>query len=432
MALRDTINRLFGRVQTQPQADDTARDVPVVDQSGYAAVAEKFRSETERANIIKQCRLMYKTESRVEKMHRTLARDTMGNGFKITVTGGSSQAQGIADALQKRLGLNQKLERYLRLTPRDGDSFLQIGVNDAFEISSFTRKPTLKVHRNTNEADQFEDAARAFWMADQLYNPAEAPKNAIWFAEWEMVHARWQWDEESRYGTPMMASSIGAFKRVTEGDIDVSVRRKTRAGMRYHHWVEGDEADIKKYKETNKAALNNPLAAQADFFSNKKGGIETVQGDARLNEIEDLRYNVATLLGGGEVPAELMFYGGELNRDILSEKKTSYAEILRQVREWTSEDIIKPLVERQWLLKGIMPEGVKYSITWLRARDLTPQEFQMISNAILQIRIMFGDEMVQAMLEYFFPWIEPELFKKAAQASGDAERFAANLKGLSI
>lgn len=431
MALRDTINRLLGRNQPQAAAADTARDLPVVDQSGYAAVAEKFKAETERANIVKQCRLMYKTESRVEKMHRTLARDTMGNGFKITVTNNPT-AQRIAEELQKRLGLNQKLERYLRLTPRDGDSFLQIGVNEALDVSSFTRKPTLKVHRNTNEADQFEDPSKAFWMASQMYPMYEAPKNAIWFSEWELIHARWQWDEESRYGTPMMASSVGAFKRVSEGDIDVSVRRKTRAGMRWHHWVEGDEADIKKYKETNKAALNNPLAAQADYFSNKKGGIEAVQGDAHLNEIEDLQYNVATLLGGGEVPAELMFYGGELNRDILSEKKTSYAEILRQVREWTSDDIIKPLFERQWLLKGIMPEGLKYSITWLRARDLTPQEFQMISNAILQIRIMFGDEMVQEMLQYFFPWIEPELFKKAAQASGDAERFAANLKGLSI
>jgi hypothetical protein len=394
-------------------------------------VVEKFKSETERSNVVKQCRLMYKTESRVEKMHRTLARDTMGNGFKVTITN-NAQAQTIVDALQTRLGLNQKLERYLRLTPRDGDSFLQIGVDEAFDISSFTRKPTLKVHRNTDEADQFEDASKAFWMADQLYSATEAPKNATWFAMWEMIHARWQWDEESRYGTPMMASSIGAWKRVTEGDIDIAVRRKTRAGMRYHHWVEGDQADIKAYKEINKAALNNPLAAQADFFSNKKGGIETVQGDARLNEISDVQYNVATLLGGGEVPAELMFYGGELNRDILSEKKASYAEILRQVREWTSEDIIKPLLQRQLLLKGIMPEGLKYKITWLRASNLTPQEFQMISNAILQIRIMFGDEMVQEMLQYYFPWIEPELFKKAAQASGDAEKFAANLKGLSI
>lgn len=430
MALRDIISQLFGR--SQPPVQDTAeQSAPVIDQSGYASVIEKFKSETERANIVKQCRLMYKNESRVEKMHRTLARDTMGNGFKVTVNNNPS-AQGIADALQTRLGLNQKLERYLRLTPRDGDSFLQVGVDDGFEISSFTRKPTLKMHRNTNEADQFEDAGKAFWMARQMYPAGETPKDAIWFATWEIIHARWQWDEESRYGTPMMASSVGAFKRVTEGDIDVSVRRKTRAGMRYHHWVEGDEADIKKYKETNKAALNNPLAAQADFFSNKKGGIDTVQGDAHLNEIDDVQYNVATLLGGGEVPAELLFYGGELNRDILSEKKASYAEILRQVREWTSDDIIKPLLERQWLLKGIMPEGLKYKITWLRASNLTPQEFQMISNAILQIRIMFGDEMVQEMLQYYFPWIEPELFEKAAQASGDAEKFAANLKGLSI
>src|SRR3990172_3430675 len=439
MALRDTINKLFGR--NQPAVADTSSELSAVSSQrsaqSYSSIAEKFRSETERANIIKQCRLMYKTDPRVEKMLTTLARDTLGNGFVVKVNNASSpvsasKAQDEADALQSRLSLNQKLERYVRRSGRDGDSFLQGGVAEDLNITSFTRKPTLNVHRNSNNADLFGDPSRAFWMADTMFGGTEAPKDAIWFAEWEMVHARWQWDEESRYGTPMMGSSTGAFKRVTEGEIDVSVRRKTRAGMRYHHVVEGSAADVEAYKEINKAALDNPLSAQADFFSNKPGGITAISGDAHLSEIEDVRHHIATMFTGGDVPMELIAYGEGLNRDILGEKKAEYGEILRQAREGVSDEIIKPLFERQWLLKGIMPEGLKYKIEWRRTSSLTAQDIQAITSAAVQMRLLgVPEEAIQAVLANYLPGVDAEMLLPQ-RAAGDTGRFADMVKGISV
>ena len=66
----------------------------------------------------------------------------------------------------------------------------------------------------------------------------------------------------------MWASATGAFKRVTEGEIDISVRRHVRAGMILHHVVEGSSSDVETYKEKNKAAEENPFAAIRNYYTN--------------------------------------------------------------------------------------------------------------------------------------------------------------------
>lgn len=430
-SLRDRIDQLFRR---RPAIPDTAGELSTLEQrsaggDGQAMeLARKFQAELERVAVIKSCRQMYKTDPRVEKMLRTLARDTLKGGFAVKSE--HAQAKEEADALQTRLGLNQKLERYVRLSGRDGDSFLQLGIDERLEIVSLTRKPTLQVRRDSNEADQFDDASRAFWMADELYWGMEPPREATWFALWEIIHARWQWDEESRYGTPMMAAATSAFKRVSEGEIDVAVRRKVRAGMRYHHVVEGNESDVKAYKELNKAALNNPTAAQLDFFTNKPGGITAIQGDAHMSEIEDVKHHIATMFTAGDVPMELIAYGEGLNRDILGEKKAEYEEILRQVREWTADEIVRPLLERQWLLKGILPESVSYSIEWRHATGLTAQDFLTIVDSVLRMKILgIADDVIQTILE---KQLGVDVGKLMPQADGETERFANLLKGLSV
>ena len=428
MGLRDTVNRLLGRSGSQPQGETTLPMATATVRGDGLELAERFRAETERKAIIEACRSMYKTDPRVEKMLRTLARDTLKGGFVVKTTHAKAKAE--ADALATRLGLNQRIERYVRLAGRDGDAFIQIGINEALDITSVTRKPTLQMRRNSNEADQFSDPVRAFWMGDERFWGLEAPREARWFAEWEIIQARWQWDEESRYGTPMMASATSAYKRVAEGEKDVAVRRKVRAGMRYHHVIEGSAADVEAYKENNKAALNSSNVAQADFFSNKPGGISVVQGDANVEQIGDVRHHIATMFFASDVPMELIGYGEGLNRDILGSKQDEYEEILRQVREWTADELVKPLVERQWLLKGILPESVPYEIQWRHATGLKATDFLTIVDSVLRMKILgIADEVIASILE---KQLGVDVGELTPQADGDTERFANLLKGLSV
>jgi hypothetical protein len=350
---------------------------------------------------------MYKTDTRAKKMIKTLAGDIVSGGFRVKVTNDPA-AQQAADDLLQRLHLSSAIEGWIRLTVRDGDSFLEIGVNDRMQIADVTRKPTLQMHRNSDDADRFPDPTQAYWWADSIWIGQEAPRDAVWFADWQIIHARWDHDEGDRYGTPMFASGTGAWKRVTEGEVDVAIRRKTRAGMKYLHVVEGaDEGGLKKYKELNKAALDNPFAAVADFFTNKKGAIMAIQGDATLSEIGDVEHHIATWMMSGDVPMELLGYGENLNRDVLKEKKREYDETLQQLRTWAEGQIVRPLLETQWLLAGIWPERLEYEIKWQAKQVLTAQDLKDVADAALRLRTLgWPDEVIASVLERFIPGVD--------------------------
>ncbi len=395
---------------------------------------EKMQNDRERVAIIKTCRAMYKGDPRVEKMHRVMARDLVRGGFIVKTN--HSQAKQSALDLQLRLGLNQVCEDYTRLSARDGDTFSEISIDTNLLIQKLSRKPILRMHRNSDNADQFATPERAFWM-DNSPNygfSVEPPADATWFAEWQMLHLRWNHDEENRYGTPMMSAATGAFKRVQEGELDVAVRRKTRSGVRYHHVVEGSAADVEAYKEINKAALNNPMAATADFFSNCKGGIEIIQGEGTaLGAIEDIEHHIETMATASDVPLGLIGYGSGLNRDILGDQKEQYTETLEQGREWLSAQFLKPLFERQWLLQGILPESVTYEIVWRPRVTLTPVLIRDLADALLKLKLLqVSDTDISAILTYFLPGVELDAATIAAAGSGDSERLAGMLKGLSI
>lgn len=423
------------RFRPQEQEKTTADDVrspsrPLVD-------LKRFQAETSRVQVVKKCREMYATDTRAKRHIKQLATDLVGGGFTVHVLEGAqaAEAEEATQALQERLDMESRLDDWVRLSIRDGDSFLEVGVNERMEIVEVTRKPTLEMRRNSDGNDRFPDPARAFWWADKLWWGMEAPADAIWFAAWQIVHARWDHDEGSRYGIPMFASGTGAWKRVKEGDVDIAVRRKTRAGMKYLHVVEGaDSGALKAYKEENKDALNNPFAAVADFFSNKPGSISAIQGDAKLAEIGDVEYQIQTWLMASPVPTELLGYGHNLNRDVLEEKKKEYDEALEQLRPWVEREIVKPLIELQWLLMGIWPQGLRYTIQWKEKRIVSAADVRDIADAALKLKALgLRDEIIRQVLGRFLPGVDADSLMDDVggdEREGTAEVMARSLAAL--
>lgn len=406
----------------------TTAQIPTSSADAGVAVYERLKADNERVAIVKTCRKMYDTDPRVKKALRNYASDVVRSGYFIKTD--DKDAQEVANALQKRLGMNKKLQDATRLSGRDGDSFYEVVVDENLDIVKLSRKPTLMMHRNSNSYDEFSDPQRAFWMGSESQWGLEPSKDAIWFASWQIIHARFEHDEEKRYGTPMWASATGAFKRVTEGETDISVRRKVRAGMILHHVVEGSPSDVETYKEKNKKAEDNPFAAVRNYYTNKKGSITAIQGDAHLNEIADIVHHIETMFTASDIPMELVAYGGDLNRDVLGEKKAEYDETLDDGREWLAEEILKPLHELQWLLKGILPENIEYSIGWRKAKSLTPTMLRDLADGIMRLRVLgVKVELLQALLAQFIPGIDLDILNDDGLNSED---FANSLKGMSI
>lgn len=422
-----TLSDRFKAFMNPKAAPPSETPAPVIIEDPFA----RFKVERDRNAVIKDCRAMYDNDPRVEKMHRMYARDLLRGGFFVKTE--NKRAADIVAAMQERLELNQNLEDWLRLSMRDGDSFLensvvQVGASD-FQIESVTRKPTLQMHRNSNAADVFENPEQAFWMGSDLLFSEEPPKDAIWFPAWKIIHARWNHDAENRYGRPMMRSARKSYKYVEDGELNVAVRRKIGGAQLRQHVVEGSPADVERYKENNSAALGK-LAAVIDFFSNKPSSLTVHQGDGNLDKIGDVQHHIGTMFTASDVPMELMAYGGDLNRDILGEKKEAYEETLNQGREWATVQIIRPLIEREWLLHGILPASVQYKVIWRKAKSLSPTDLRDLADAASRLRVLgVREETVQLILAGYLRDVDLDIM----QGDGlDSAAFANNLKGLSI
>jgi hypothetical protein len=354
-----------------------------------------------------------------------MARDIVRGGFVLRTE--NEEALRIAMDLEMRLALDGRLDDYVRLAARDGDLFLQVVINETLEIMDISRKPTLHTHRASNQADEFDNPEKAYWMGESIYSQ-EAPAGATWFADWEIIHARWEHDEGERYGSPMFAAATAAFKRVEEGELDIAVRRKVGAGRIVAHVVEGaGEGDLKAYKAENKPALDNPFAAVSHYFFNKKGTLEVHEGDATLPLIGDVEHHIATMFTAGETPMELIAYGQGLNRDVLGEKKEEYDETLDELRKWVNEEILRPLLERQWLLKGILPASVKYTLEWRSKQLAKAMDIRDIADAAMRLRILNVPEpVVKGILAKFLPGVDlADLAGDETGTGNDAEQMAA-------
>jgi hypothetical protein len=194
---------------------------------------------------------------------------------------------------------------------------------------------------------------------------------------------------------------------MSEGETDMAVRRKTRAGLKYvHQFPPGtDPTVIEQYKRLNKDSLDNPTAAIADFFGTVD--LNVVQGDNQLGQIEDVLHQIRTWWLASPLPMSLLGYGQDLNRDVLDKQEEQYRRALEGLRAWPETQIIKPLLERQWLLKGIYPGGMKYRIRWQSVAPVTAESVQKAADAGLKLRALgAADEAVREVLGMLLPGVE--------------------------
>ena len=424
MAWTDMLGRLFGR-QAPPVQITQPPPRP-------SRLLEAFTAHSSRRALVEQARKMAEEDPRAKGILDTLARDTVKTGFTLAVDGPRRrEAEQIALALFDRLDFQDRLERWVRATLRDGDTFLEVLVDKSLDIADLSRKPTLEIHRASDDYDRFPDPARAFFWTDNFWLGPQPPSDAVWFADWQIIHARYQQDDNQRYGRPLLSGAHSAYKRMREGELDIAIRRKTRAGMRYVHSIEdATEAEVEAYIERNRTALDDPFAAIQDFFSSRRTSIQAIQGDANLSDIEDVLHHIRTFWIASPVPMALLGYGQDLNRDVLDEQKAQYDAAKEQVATWAAYQFVYPLVERQWLLKGILPETLSYAVEWTSKQALTAADLQALGSAVVSLRaagVLTAQTLIR-LVARFIPDIdvEAELAAVEAQLTDEAARLAAN------
>lgn len=409
LGLIERFQALFRPREQQQQPATTAAPSP-----RPAALLRTFSAEAGRRATIDDCRRMYEEDARAQGVVDTLAADSIKGGFELKIEGPrADEARRIAGELLERVGFWEQGEDWVRETLNDGDSFLELGANRQGDIVQVTRKPTLEMHRWTDEFDRFLDPARAFFWTDLYWSGGldlQPPADAVFFAEWQIIHVAGGKRSNSRYGRPLFASARRAYKRMQEGELDIAIRRKTRAGMKYVHSLEdASEGDIQAYQTRNKAALGDPFAAVADFFSNKRTNIQSIQGDARLSEIDDVLHHIRTWWVASPVPMSLLGYGQDLNRDVLDEQSKQYNARKEAASAWVAAQFVKPLVERQWLLKGIWPGSLTWSAEWAAKQALTAVALKDVGDAGLKFKALgLRDETIIRLISLFIPGFDAD------------------------
>lgn len=429
MALLEDIKSFFRRLRSPAvEMTTTAGKRPP---GGGVSAAEWFRQEGDRVALIRACQKMYQDDPRPRKVIQSVARDAVRGGF--TVETDNKEAVSIAHAVRDRLNLNGRLDDWCRYAFRDGDCFLELVVNGERDIVEVRRRPVFGMHRNSDELDVFADPDFAFWFdTGPLLGPA---KSSIWFAEWQIVHGRWDHDEGQRYGFPMFGSAAKPWRRVLEGETDIAVRRKTRAGKRFSHQFPAgtSEADIMGYMEVNKDVLDNPFGAITDFFGTAE--IKEVGGDGLLGNIDDIRHHLNTFWMASPVPMALIGYGQDIDFSVIGHQKEEYDEGLPEIQTWVADQFIRPVLKRQWLLKGILPETVQYQIRWMPKKRAIPADVEIMARAGLQLRALgVRDEVIGTIISQFLPGVAVnDLFAVGNGRDGrssESERLAAIIKGL--
>ena len=139
--------------------------------------------------------------------------------------------------------------------------------------------------------------------------------------------------------------------------------------------------------------------------------------------MSDIEHHIRTWWLASPVPMALLGYGQDLNRDVLKEQQEQYDRALDALCAWLDKEILQPLIELQWLLKGIWPGALTYQIVRPTRHPITPEMVKTASEAIAAIQKtgLLTEALQMQMLAQFLPGLDPE----EALALLKAERAAA-------
>lgn len=412
MALLDTIINFFRKREPQVEPDTTigARELP----TGVTGWTNQFQADRLRREQVLTSRDMWRTDGRVKKILREMGLDALRGGFTLSVKN-NDEAQEVGEALFKRLNLEKTGDTHIWMAARDGDLFLELGVDQDRLIRQLSVKPALQMHRNSDEWDGFESPLRAFWYYPEqvVYYSQEAPEDAVWWPVWLIVHARWEHEPNQRYGTPLFGASTGAYKKSNQGEVDMAVTRKTRSGTILVHSLKGaTPTELDAYMEKNKSSIDSPFAAVREFFSNADTALSVVQGDTRLGEFSDVTHHLQTWLAASPYPYSLLGYGDQnLSERAIEEQIENYHQALIEITEWFDEQVLSVLLHRQWLLSGILPANVDYKINFTTKKTMTASSLLRAAEAFRSMHLsgLFSPEYLFDLASQFMPGLDPKL-----------------------
>ena len=341
---------------------------PTPENQTKAMMATLLVDYTLRATI-HDIRLMDRSDGRVKRVHVRVSRDVTRGGLVMLQSDPNSLVSKEWDAFVKRLQLDNssKLRSDARGLLMEGNLPLQWVLDSNMNnVVAAVRMPTETIRANVGINGRFIDPLAAYSQID-INGGGELAS----FGLWQMTMARLDpdnFDDMVSMGRPFIDASREVWRKLQMTDTDLVVRRKMRSPLRLSHVLEGaSEEELGKYQAS--IELNKDLVT-TDFYSNKKGAVTGIQGDATLGDIDDVVYLLDTFFAGTPLPKGMMGYTNGIARDILEDLKRDYFDEIDQL-----QDVLAWVYAQGFrlhlLLKGINPDAEPYTITFKERRTET-------------------------------------------------------------
>lgn len=325
-------------------------------------------------STILDIRRMDRLDSRIKKVHTRMARTATKGGLRLEwTTAENARVRRLWDAFERRLGLDRqaKIESDCRGLVMEGNLPMQWVVSDAGQVVAGVRMPTETIMPLVDDGGRFRDASAAYAQ----YDLTEGRKIAT-FPLWQLTLERLDpdnIDDHGALGRPYLDASRTVWRQLRMTEEDLVIRRRQRAPLRFSHILEGaTKPELEAYRvETEHNQRADAICT--DFFSNRKGGVNALQGDANLDQVADVVHLLDTFFAGAPAPRGLFGYADGLSRDILEDLKRDYYEeidALQDTVSWVYEQGFR----LELLLAGINPDAYSFYIDFVERRTETPNQ----------------------------------------------------------
>jgi hypothetical protein len=333
--------------------------------------------DPDRRQAILDIRHADRIDGRVKQIHRKTARAAAKGGLILRVKDGPKRLQREWQAFEERCALYriEKLQSDLRGLMMEGNLPMQWVLDGAGHVAGAVRMPADTINPKVGPNGRFLDPRAAYEQLDVNAVAGGSPVLAT-FALWQLTVGRIDpdnYDDWGAMGRPYLDASRGIWKKLLMTEESLVVRRHMRAPLRMSHVIEGaSPEELQLYKAEVEATQAH--GAYHDYYSNKKGAVTPVQGDANLEHIADVNYLLDTFFTGAPAPKGLFGLGvGDLNRDILEDLKKDYFDEIDALQDVTSA-VYEQGFRLHLLMAGVNPAAYDFEVQFRERRVDTPNQ----------------------------------------------------------
>lgn len=369
-AAGEVMRAAMAPLRMRPEREYGAR---VTSDEALRRLYRQFSITTELRAKIVLLRDMEARDGRVKNIHGRVVRDIVRGGLvmQFNESASSDTVRRQWEDFHRRLELNrvQKLRSDARGLVAEGNLPLQLVLDDRQRVAAAVRMPAETIVPIVDDTGRFKNPAAAYEQRNTLTGEVMAT-----FAAWQLQLARFDplsYDDMGEMGRPFLDATVETWRKLRMTEEDLVIRRRQRAPLRLSHTLEGaTQAELDAYRKTVEGEKGE---ITTDFYSNRKGAVTAVQGDANLGDIEDVVHLMDTFFAGTPLPKALVGYTGNTARDVLEDLKRDYYDEVDHLQDTLA-------FEYEWcfrihlLLQGIVAGPEEFTLRYSERRTETPNQ----------------------------------------------------------